>query len=183
MSCGPDLAERLESLREEFDRSFACRAPGAPGARTRFIAIRVGKQTLALRLEQVASVGLTPKLTYLPGSVPGFVGLAAVRGRLVAVYSLASLLSVAPDGEAERWIAYSSRDPSVGLTFGALEGHLLLPGELASPPPAAEQAINHVGQVFEEGSRVRGIVELSSVLAVIGKLARARGPQRGRMHE
>lgn len=180
------IADVLASLQRDFDRSFAEAAQPAPPSEE-LLAIRVADHPYALRLPAIAALVADTSITPLPGSAAELLGLAAVRGTLVPVYDLRTLLGYAP-GAPSRWMVLvappasdaSARDVRAGvaLSFTAFEGQLrVLRADLrpevdrSSPTPMLR------GSVRANGA-VRPIVHLPSVLETITERARGSSPRK-----
>ena len=166
-----DLREKLNSLKAAFDRTFACPPPETPARRVRFLAIRVGKDPFALRIDDLTSLVLNRKIVPVLGGPLGFRGLAGERSQLVAVYSLASLLGQAGSPGPERWLARCRSQPSVGQSFDLFEGHLEVESQALHPGPREKACQEHVREVLKEESRVRGVVSIASILEAIERSA------------
>ncbi|HEY1957266.1 MAG TPA: chemotaxis protein CheW [Polyangiaceae bacterium] len=129
--------ERLASLRTEFDETFA-NAP-APRADTEdFLAVRALREPVALRLADVARVGKTPAIATVPTRRASVLGVASLRGALVAVHSLPVLLGRERDAHA--WIAVL-RGVDVAIAFGALDALVRAPRGTADVLRVGESAI------------------------------------------
>jgi chemotaxis signal transduction protein len=101
----------------------------------------------------------------VPAELPGLLGLSAVRGHLVPVFDLASLLGAGSHSQAPRWVALHEGKELLGLAFDEFEGTEGVPiGVLDaqdSPPGQEAQAI-----------RVRsGLVHLVDLPAVISRIS------------
>lgn len=153
-----------EAIRRAFDEAFA--AP--PRVRDRdsesLLAIRVAGEPFAIRVREIAGLVPPRKVVPLPTRLPELLGLAGIRGEIVPVYSLATLLGYRPtDGGARRLVLCGSKRP-IALAFEALEGHLSVsPSDLY----AAETPREHIRVVARAGAAVRPVVDLPSVLESI----------------
>ncbi|MGF7147309.1 purine-binding chemotaxis protein CheW [Sphingomonas zeicaulis] len=81
--------------------------------------IRAAGQTLALPASSVREVTRLPRLTRVPQAPPALMGLASLRGDVVPVISLSSLLGKAP-GTPTRVVVIERDDP-IGLAVDAVE--------------------------------------------------------------
>ena len=161
------LDAKRAAMREEFDARFAQPPllPQAPGER--LLALRIGASGFALRLSEISGIQAQKRIVPLPGGPDGFRGLAGIRGRLVAVYSLAALLGIRGAGE-ENWLVLTQGSEPIALAFPAFEGFI----EESTLVPAQERDTEHVREVLRAGSVVRGVIHLPSVVDAIQRRTR-----------
>jgi hypothetical protein len=158
---------KLAELRAVFDESFAHPAVLPEDAGERLLTIRIGAEGYALRLGEISGIQALRRVVPLPGGPEGFRGLAGIRGRLVAVYSLAALLGIRGAGE-ENWLVMTQGPEPIGLSFPAFEGFL----DESALYPAQERETEHVREVLRAGSVVRGVIHLPSVADAIMRRTR-----------
>src|SRR5829696_2928737 len=86
------------------------------GQSEQVLTFRVGGRYLALAASEVAEVIRHPRLTRVPHAPAALSGVTSVRGRVVPVLSLSTLLGdeTAVSGKASR-IVLLNRSPSLGL--------------------------------------------------------------------
>src|SRR6185369_17199599 len=102
--------EDLERLKSSFDGAFQEVTLPSGGDLPHFLIVHAARAIFALDLADLAGVILAPRIIPVPPQKPGLLGLAAVKGRLVSVYSLAYLVGAGDtDGEPHRWIALCRR--------------------------------------------------------------------------
>jgi chemotaxis signal transduction protein len=159
------MSDALSSLRKAFDASFASR-PQPPPPHQGMVALTAGGQPCLLPLSDVAGLHAHRRIVPMPGAAPGLLGLAGLRGRLLAVYSLAALLS-APDGSAD-WLVVCG-DGTLGLAFERFEGYFPLDPD--SVAPMGER--RHVVGVVERENEKRLILDVASLVAECGRRAAA----------
>lgn len=173
-------------LAREFDLSFA-RAPEAAVEKADFLAIRVRAAPYALRLAEVGALAVDRKLTPLPSEAPALLGIAGLRGAILPVYDLGSLLGDSSPS-APRWLALLAGG-DLAVAFDAFEGHLRLPASAVAPAvPAPAVPAPAVGvptssgpvrEVLAAEGGARPLVSLLSILEAIRRQAAAR-PQKER---
>jgi chemotaxis signal transduction protein len=134
---GDDLGMQLERLRLEFDDSFKVARPPFEAEWEDLLAIRLGREPFALRLCEVATIVAGTPVTPVPSQHPALLGLAGLRGVLVSVFDLGSLLGLARAPSA-KWIL-RVKDSSTALGFAELEGQLRVPARDVSAANAHEQ--------------------------------------------
>jgi purine-binding chemotaxis protein CheW len=158
---------RLVRLRREFDESFA-RAPAQEEAKTeQLIAVRAGGLPLAMRLSELDSVHRSTGITTLLQSPRAMLGIAGVRGQLVAVYDLAMLLGAKSEVAGQRWLALCNAERQVALAFTEMEGYLSVEPSRLRTVASTERFTTHVALALEHDVGLRGVLSLRSVLGAI----------------
>jgi chemotaxis signal transduction protein len=160
-----EFARKLAEVREGFDQAFAAPPSRAQDALIGLLAIRVAGSSCAIRVEELVDVQAKCKVVPLPGGHPDMLGIAGMRGRLVPVYGLASLLGLGTNATFA-WLAICKSKLSLGLTFDELEGYLQ-----ASPtdlyPIENERSRGHVSEVLRQAGATRSVVSTSSIIAML----------------
>ena len=163
----------VAALRQAFDESFA-QPPAADAVPTEdFLGIRVAGSPYALRLLEAVSVSARCHILALPSEQPDFLGLAGLKGELLPIYSLASLLGHGREPAEERWLVVCGAEQRIGLAFAALEGFLRVPRSEVFGLGAPERTQVHVQEALRFGAGVRHIVRVSSIVSSIGKRSAA----------
>jgi chemotaxis signal transduction protein len=164
MSAASDeLGAQLESLRRDFDRSFSVpRAPRETGG-AHLLAIRVGRDPYALRTQEIGMISTDRPITAVPSSSPELIGVAGLRGALVAVYDLGALIGLPLSG-ASRWLVLC-KDTQLAFAFAALDGHVRV--------APADVSRSDSGDSLAEVARIEGvarpIIELSTLVTQLEK--------------
>lgn len=155
------MEELLAELRETFDAGFAVPRGEAPPPGRRLLAVRAGGVPLAAPLEDLAGVHAAQRIIPLPDSAPGLLGLAGIRGRVVAVHDLAAAIGAGALTGAPRWLLVAGGAEPLALAVDAVEGHLSLPrGEGAEAP-----VIEHAGARWS-------VLDVRALVAAIEERAR-----------
>lgn len=141
------LGERVAAWRAAFDQSFAEPLPEAPPERQDFLAIRLGTQPHALRLDTLAALQPYAAPTPWPGAPPALLGLMALRGVALPLYDLAALLGEAPCARPAWTVVL--RGAPLALAFDGFDGHWRLPATACLHP------VEHVGDALR-GQALRG---------------------------
>lgn len=81
-------AEAIAALRYEFDSSFRDLPRMQSGVGTDYLLVQTGNRRYAVALREVAMIQARCRVTRVPGSLPGLLGVSSVRGELLAVYDL-----------------------------------------------------------------------------------------------
>jgi len=119
------MTTRVRELAEAFDRSFAEPARKIELGGANALAIRVAQASFILPLDAVAFVARAPRIVSLPNGSSSQLGIAGIRGSLVTVFSLATLLG--QDGASEPgWIATLAATRGLAIAFDELEGQVTL---------------------------------------------------------
>jgi chemotaxis signal transduction protein len=164
---GPTHA--VTEMREAFDRSFSEPAAlqGAPGER--ILLVRVAGHAYAMRMTEVSAVVADRKLVTVPSPVLDLLGLAGIRGSLVAVYGLSSLLGHGPSTGGGRWIAVCQAGEPVGLSFGELDGQLSVRADriLLAGAPGDSGDGQHIRYLVETDDGVRPLIAVPALLEAI----------------
>ncbi len=155
----------VEAMRRAFDQSFA-----APPARDTqeyegFLAVRIGDGRFAMRISEVAALEARKKVVPLPVDKPALLGIAAIRGQLVPVYSLALLLGYRESSEDTHWLVLVGKEYPIGFASGGFEGYLRVARDdirsLAVPREYTKETVQFAGAV-------RHILAIPSILQAIG---------------
>jgi chemotaxis signal transduction protein len=115
-----DLHDRVSLLRRAFDASFAEPLAQGHSDGEQLLTVRVGDSLLAVRVQELTVVERCRALASLPDLPAGCLGLAGVRGKLVAVYELAGFTAAGRAGES-RWLLVSRTDPQIGFAIDEVE--------------------------------------------------------------
>jgi chemotaxis signal transduction protein len=169
MDSSDPLRHRLMQLRESFDRSFA--EPPAPvGDRLEeLLAIRIGSVPHALRLNEIVALEANRRITPVPSESAELLGVAGIRGSVVAVYDLAALLGQPSDGSA-RWLGVAKGSQSA-FAFSEFEGQLRVSrGDLSE---AAEGSSWAIREVARSGGSLRPVIHLARLVSALEERARS----------
>jgi len=122
------------------------------------VRIRTGGEHYALPVDRVTEVGELGELTPVPGSAPEVLGIRNLRGQVLPVVDLATLLGLEKGDGNERIVVAESADRRAGLAVESVEGVDDL------PDPSQEADSEYLaGVVLVDGAPV-GIVELDTLL-------------------
>ena len=113
------FTEAAAVMRAAFDRAFAEPPIADREPAVDLLAIRVGATHLALRLEDVAEIATDRVIVPVPSDAATLIGLAGMRGVIVAVHHLGSLLGVAT---GLLWAPCAGPILGIILTGAALSG-------------------------------------------------------------
>src|ERR1700678_1961916 len=130
-----------DQLREEFDRTFAEALPGPLAPRVDLLIARAGGESYALKVTDLAGLYVDRVITPIPSPATELLGLAALRGALVPVYALASLLGHPASGAIPRWIALLGSRPAFAVAFDHFQAHARVEqARLAASAPGSDSS-------------------------------------------
>lgn len=152
-------AEAIAALRYEFDSSFRDLPRVQSGADTDYLLVQTGNRRYAVALREVAMIQARCRITRVPGSLPGLLGVSSVRGELLAVYDLGVRIGHAESKECH-WVL---RVAGSHVAF------------------AFEQLVRHVRIAREQGAAAAPSITLEDGECVpvisVSELAKAIVPQ------
>lgn len=170
------LAHKLDDLRRAFDQTFAVPPPPPLAELESVLVIWVDGASFALRVGELVGLEARRKIVALPLDTLAFLGLAGMKGQLVPVYSLASLLGYACERADEaRWLAVCGAGDPVGLAFTGLQGYVQVTRAALSALGEAERERGHVQGVLRLASETCYVLSIPSILAEINRRASRPG--------
>jgi chemotaxis signal transduction protein len=172
------MRTRLAELERAFDQAFTEPAQVREADPEDLLAIEVAGHAYALRARELLGLYVDRSITTLPAAPPELLGLAAVRGELVAVYDLATLLGYG-HVETPHYLALS-RGPSIAFAFAKLTGHTRVAKHAIAPSQRAGET--WLSEVVRETDQTRPIVELSGICAAIEQRMRFEGRKENDSH-
>jgi purine-binding chemotaxis protein CheW len=125
------------------------------------VRVRVAAEHYALPVEQVLEVADLGEIASVPGSPPQILGVRNLRGQVIPVIGLATLLGLSGDQPSRVVVAESGE-----LLAGLVVDEVVDVGEL---PPVSEQVESDylLGALLLDGQLV-GVLDLDSVLTPVG---------------
>jgi chemotaxis signal transduction protein len=161
------------TLRRHFDEAFAAPASPITEPLEDLLAIRVGSDSYALRLSEIAGLHLGVKIVPVPSPVPQLLGIAGIRGMMVPIYDLAALLRYPPEANS-RWFVLARAPRPVGFAFETFESHLQVSqASLAGgngEDSGTAGTLQHMRGTARAAGALRPIIHLASMLEMIGGL-------------
>lgn len=164
MTAPVGLEERLLSFRRAFDQAFAVAPTATVEVYEDLLAVRVAGDPYALRVREITGLVASRKIVSLPSRRPELLGVAGIRGSLVAVYSLAALLGYGVESKPPAWLALPADEP-IGLGFEEFEGFFRVRSRDVQ-----------AGEVVVMANQSRRVVDIPSTLAALDVHAGAAGP-------
>ena len=172
----PPPADRAAELRRQFDRAFAAARPPDPPPSEDLLAIRLGGETFALRLAEVAGVFAGLPVTPIPGQEPPLCGIAGLRGELIPVYDLAAIFGHPPiEPVSVRWLARAAAATAAFAVTG-IDGTRRVPRDAVIAHRDGADDRHPVRGFVRTGDLACPVIALDAVIATIRP--RAGGPLR-----
>jgi len=122
------------------------------------VRVRVAGEHYALPVDGVLEVAELGDVTPVPGAPPAVLGVRNLRGQLVTVVDLATLLGLEADGPPERIVVTEEGDRRAGLAVDSI-----LEVEAFAQPTEAAESDYLVGAALVDGDLV-GVVNLRAAL-------------------
>ena len=157
-------------LREAFDRTFALPPSGASPEVEDLLTIRVAGDPYAIRLLDIAEIVTERRVVSVPAVTPDFLGLAGIRGGIVPVFGLSSILGYGSDSRAPRWMMICGSEQPIALAFSDFEGYLRLPASALHADEnfgTAREHVKYVNQVASTPDGVRAVISIPLIMATI----------------
>jgi purine-binding chemotaxis protein CheW len=180
MSNTPDaLILKARELARDFDRSFSA-APAAVASSTTldFLVVRIGTETYALRLTQVRGLIADPRVTRVPSPDARLLGVVAVRGAIVPVFSLPLLLGHA-SGPRPSWMVLAGKSDMLGLAFDSYDSLLRAGPDQVAAAAGEEHGRAWLHQIVRVGERSLPVVDVPALVDDIANNHRNVGPKSG----
>lgn len=175
-----DLDERTAELRRAFDRAFAS-PPAAVSVDTEdLLAIRVGGDPHTIRLRDVSGIVADRRIVGIPAAAAGLLGLAGVRGEIVPVFALSSILGSPPEAHDPRWMVLSDGPRRIGLAFSQLDGYLRLPRASFHPESSLDPTHPFVREVAATEEGARPVVDVPAIVEMLGRRTRQQSHEEER---
>lgn len=166
---------RLAEIRRSFDASFAAPALRHDEERRSALAIQAGEGRFAVRVEDLAGVEACRRIVRLPANLPGLLGVAGIRGRLLAAYDLGALLGQPSrdlgKGRAPlRWILVCGKEPGIGLVIEEIEAFVRVAAADFKPVDQSAAGGYLLG-VLHHRDRGFGVVDIAAIAAAVARRA------------
>ena len=142
MSAATRLTGRAAELRSAFDGGFAEPIVLDATVKADLLAIRVGAEACALRLNEISGLLVDKKITRVPGGAPALLGIAGFRGAIMPVFNLQSLLGRST-AATPRWLVIApahSRPPADLVSRTRCPAPTRSAGPGRSPEPIARSS-------------------------------------------
>lgn len=169
MNDSAPVAEGLAELRGAFDRSFAVARSSQGADQTEdLLFVRVARDPYAIKVREISGIVSNSKTVAIPSRVSELLGVAAVRGSFLSVYSLAALLGYGPAGDSVRLLVLCGPREPIALAVGDFEGYFRVSSRQIHAADQNEAARGCVKQVVRTPDAVRAVVSIPDLIELIG---------------
>ena len=163
----PAVESKAAELRQAFDLSFALPPPQELVEVEDLLTIRVAGDPYAIRLRDIAGMVAGCKVVPVPAVTPDLLGLAGIRGGVVPVFGLASILGYGPAPGSPRWMILCGAEEPIALAFSDFEGYLRLPKSSLHADENLRTTRQYVKQVASTEGGARAVIGIPLVVAAI----------------
>jgi purine-binding chemotaxis protein CheW len=125
------------------------------------VRFRVGAESFALPVEQVLEVAELGELSPVPGAPPSVLGVRNLRGQVLPVIDLATVLGTAPANSASKLVIAEQSGRRAGLAIDQVTDV----GELTGPLQETDSPLL-AGSTLAAGELV-GVVDVAGVFAAV----------------
>jgi len=164
------LSKSLAELRREFDATFAAPPQGQGEGRESLITLRVGGEALAVRTLHITGVAKRRRIVPVPTHVPGLLGIMALRGALLPVYDLATILKLPAAAGPGSWLMLIGRETPVGLIFDEFESQMEVERACLFESESSGQR-QHLRLVARLGTAHRAVIDIPGLVEEIRRTA------------
>lgn len=136
----------------------------------RYLTFTLRGEACAIQLLNVKEVIAMTHLSSVPQSPAYFKGILNLRGTIVSVYDLATMLRMPPrEASKEPAIVILNYDScSIGIAVDSVENVLVVDASEISPPPSMGTRDSAVSGVVRAGDKLILLIDLSVVLNACG---------------
>jgi purine-binding chemotaxis protein CheW len=159
------IVGRAAELRRQFDRAFAEARPPQPAPSEDLLAIRLGGETYALRLGEIAGLVAGLAISPVPGLDAPLLGIAAIRGAVTPVYDLATMLGHPPT-RRPRWLVLAA-GTRTGFAVAEFDGCRRVPSSGVVPHQDHAGPRRHISEFVRTADFACPVVSLTSAVAAV----------------
>jgi chemotaxis signal transduction protein len=159
----------VETLRREFDASFAVASDREEIAVEDFLLLRVVEHRYAVRLREISGIAKSRSLTRVPSSTRELLGVAAVRGELFPVFALAGLLEHRESAGAPSWLLLSGKDEPLAFAFHALDSYRRMPRTALSVASEGSSMPTYAPEILSVDGGVWPVISISALVLGLGR--------------
>ena len=163
----PVVESKAAELRQAFDLSFALPPPQASQEVEDLLTIRVAGDAYAIRLRDIAGIVAGRRVVPVPAVTLDLLGLAGIRGDVVSVFGLASILGYGQAPGSPRWMILCGAEEPIALAFSDFEGYLRLPKRSLHADENLRATRPYVNQVASTETEARAVIGIPLIVATI----------------
>jgi len=174
----PVVESTAAALRRAFDLSFASPPSAAAHEVDDLLAIHVAGNPYAIRLREIAAMISGRRVVPVPSAANALLGVAGIRGGVVPVFSLASILGYGPVSGAPRWMVLCGTEDPIALAFSEFDGYVRLPRSSLHVDEALRATREYASEVASTDAGARAVIDIPLVVATIRKRSGHHRPAR-----
>jgi purine-binding chemotaxis protein CheW len=161
------IDQNVAELKRRFDQSFALPPGKLAEAVEDFIKIRVAGDPYAIRLREITEMVAKRAIVSLPAAAPHLLGLAGIRGGIVPVFGLASILGYRSDFDAPGWMVLTGDDEPIALAFSDFDRYLRLSASAIHADETHAAVHQSVREVASTDAGVCAVISIPLIVATI----------------
>jgi len=159
---------RAAALRAEFDRVFAAPPREPPGEVRSMLAVRIEGDPYVIDIREVAEIVAKPCIVPVPTRCPDCLGIAGVRGGIVPVFSLASLMGYSANtSESPGWMALGATGEPIAWAFDEFERQVIVAKSNVFPNEKFRSPRSHLAGIMRTDDGIRPVISLGSVMKAL----------------
>jgi chemotaxis signal transduction protein len=161
------LENRAAALRHAFDQSFAAAPPQDAEAVEDLLVVRVAGDPYAIRLREITGIVTKRPVVPFPTTRGDVLGITGIRGNLVPVFSLASLLGYDQAADATQWMVLCALDEPVALAVSDFEGYVRLAASAIYTDDRRRPDQQYPQEIARTDGGVRPVISIPLIVATI----------------
>jgi purine-binding chemotaxis protein CheW len=124
----------------------------------------------AILLRDIAGIVTGRRVVPIPAVTPDLLGLAGIRGGIVPVFGLATILGYGPAPGTPRWMILCGTEEPIALAFSDFEGYVRLPTSALHADEnfrGTRQHVKYVNQVASTQGGVRAVISIPRIVETV----------------
>jgi len=167
-----DVELKFGELKRSFDLTFQQPLVERGQELVHLLIVRIDDARFALKVADLAGLARAQTVVPIPGAASGLLGLAGLKGWMIAVYSLAAMIGCPEKSTGQnRWMVLCRSEKEIALAFTAVTGTMMVPR--AELSPASPGAPPHATDAVGSGASQMWLLSVSSIAETIVKKAGA----------
>ena len=128
---------------------------------------RIAGDPYAIRLRDIAGIVAARAIVSVPSAAPDFLGLVGIRGDIVPVFELSSILGYGNEADSVSWTLLCGAPETIALGFSELEGFLRLSKTHLHADQHREGARQYAHEIATTDAGDRPLIAIALVVAAI----------------